>query len=72
MIAANLNNLPALTKRRPMAAARSSIWVSLWAALEAIGEARGRRQLLKIADECAATRPELASQLRAAARSSWL
>lgn len=72
MIAANLDNLTALTNRRPTAEARQSIWVSLWAALEAIGEARGRRQLLKIAHECAATRPELASQLRAAARSSWL
>ena len=40
----------------------------LWNALEALGRARGHRQLLDIADRCEALQPALAMELRAATR----
>ena len=59
---------PATPAFRPLAA--TGRW--FWAALSAIGESRGRRELLRLADQYQATRPELARQLRSAARGSWL
>ena len=44
----------------------------LWTALKAIGEARGRRELLELAREHQAMRPEFAATLRSAARRGWL
>ena len=44
----------------------------VWTALKAVGAARGRRELLELAREHQATRPEFAATLRAAARRGWL
>jgi hypothetical protein len=43
-----------------------------WVALESVGRARARREMLRLAHEVQASRPELAAQLRRAARQSWL
>ncbi len=47
-------------------------FAALWAALEAVGAARGRRELLQLAREHEAMRPEFAATLRDAARRGWL
>ena len=44
----------------------------VWEALKAVGASRGRRELLAVAREHEALRPEFAAQLRAAARRGWL
>lgn len=45
---------------------------AVWTALESVGRARARRQLLQLAHDVQASRPELAAQLRQAARHGWL
>lgn len=40
----------------------------IWNALEAAGHARARRHLMDFADQCESQQPELAKELRAAAR----
>ena len=40
---------------------------AVWRALEEVGRLRARRELLEIADRCAALQPTLAKELRAAA-----
>ena len=54
-------------------ARRAGAWfanagAAVWKALQASGQARAGRQLLDLADQCEATQPELARELRAAAR----
>ena len=44
----------------------------VWTALESVGHARARQQLLQLAREVQASRPELAAQLRQSARQGWL
>ena len=57
----------------PAAPARPSRLLALvWEALKAVGASRGRRELLAVAREHEALRPEFAAQLRAAARRGWL
>lgn len=41
---------------------------ALWLALEAVGRARAQRHLLAFADQCEASQPGLARELRAASR----
>jgi hypothetical protein len=43
----------------------------VWSVLEAMGQSRARAELLRMADLHAASRPELAKQLRTAARRNW-
>ena len=43
-----------------------------WTLLEGLGHARARQQLLQLAREVQASRPELAAQLRRTARQGWL
>lgn len=54
----------------PAPAAGESWWRSAgrraWKALEAHGEARAQRELMRLAECCEATQPELAKELRAA------
>lgn len=45
---------------------------AVWTALESVGRARARRQLLQLAHDIQASRPELAAQLRQTARRGWL
>ncbi len=45
---------------------------AVWTALESVGRARARRQMLQLAHDVQASRPELAAQLRQAARRGWL
>ena len=45
---------------------------TVWSALESVGRARARRQLLQLARDVQASRPELAAQLRQTARRGWL
>lgn len=45
---------------------------AVWTALESVGRARARRQLLQLAQDIQASRPELAMQLRQTARRGWL
>jgi hypothetical protein len=44
----------------------------LWVALESVGRARARREMLRLSHELHASRPELAMHLRRVARQSWL
>jgi hypothetical protein len=44
---------------------------AVWHALEASGRARALRHLLDYADQCESQQPELAKELRAAARHPW-
>lgn len=50
----------------------SRIGRALWQGLSAIGEGRARTALIALANEQSTSRPELAAQLRSAARRSWL
>jgi hypothetical protein len=43
----------------------------VWTVLSAMGQSRARAELLRLADQHAHTRPELAAQLRAAAARNW-
>ncbi|NML18720.1 hypothetical protein [Azohydromonas caseinilytica] len=43
-----------------------------WNLLERLGRARARREMLQVARELQASRPELAAQLRRTATQSWL
>jgi hypothetical protein len=43
----------------------------VWNVLQAMGQSRARAELLRMADMHAGTRPELAKQLRTAARGNW-
>jgi hypothetical protein len=43
-----------------------------WVGLKSLGRARARREVLRLAREVQASRPELAAQLRRTARQSWL
>jgi len=43
----------------------------VWTVLGAMGQSRARAELLRLADLHAATRPDLAKQLRTAARRNW-
>lgn len=45
---------------------------AVWTALESVGRARARRQLLQLAQDIQASRPELAAQLRQTAKRGWL
>ena len=44
----------------------------VWGALEQTSARRARSELLRLANEHEASRPEFATQLRAAARRGWL
>lgn len=59
--------LPADANSRPR-----RLLVVVWEALKAVGASRGRRELLALARDQEAIRPELAASLRSAARRSWL
>jgi hypothetical protein len=43
----------------------------VWTVLGAMGQNRARAELLRLADQHAGTRPELAAQLRGAANRNW-
>jgi len=45
---------------------------AVWRVLQALGQARAHRELLAFADGCEATQPELAKEMRAAARHTLL
>jgi hypothetical protein len=45
---------------------------AIWTGLESLGRARARREVLQLARDVQASRPELAAQLRRTARQSWL
>lgn len=49
----------------------SRVGRTLWNFFRVIGESRARNALRELAQQTAATRPELAAQLRQAARRSW-
>lgn len=60
---------PALQAPTSAQHARLVRWgAAVWQALEGVGRARARRELLLLADRWEAGRPELAAQLRAACR----
>jgi hypothetical protein len=66
-----VTSLPSHPASAPGAALRhwfAGAGATLWRALEIAGQARARRHLLDFADGCEALQPELAKQLRAAAR----
>ena len=65
---------PTVAPRRAAARAPAArgFFASLKLALEAIGQARGRAELVRLADRVASSRPEFAAQLREAARRGWL
>ncbi len=44
------------------------VGATVWRAFEASGQARARHHLLSFADRCESLQPELAKELRAAAR----
>ena len=46
------------------------VGAAVWASLEATGRARAQRHLLDFANQCQGLQPELAKELRAAARHS--
>jgi hypothetical protein len=52
-------------------AAVGRIGQHVWNGLSYLGQARARGELLRMADTYAATRPEFAAQLRAAASRNW-
>ena len=55
----------------PTQPGRLARWgAAVWHALEGVGQARARRELLILADRWETARPELAAQLRAASRRS--
>ena len=56
---------PAVPRLRPWLARAGA---TVWRSLEIAGQARARRHLLDFADQCEALQPELAKELRAAAR----
>ena len=56
---------PATPRLRPWLARAGA---TVWRSLEAAGQARAQRHLLDFADQCQALQPELAKELRAAAR----
>jgi len=66
----------AVSSLRPQAATpRLRPWLArvsaaVWQSLEATGRARAQRHLLDFADQCQGLQPELAKELRAAARHS--
>jgi len=55
-----------------MIAATTHVARSTWSWLEMFSQRRARSELLRMADSYAATRPELAAQLRAAAGRDWI
>ena len=70
-----------LTSHRPAPAAKASArtgapagravakaGAAIWRALEAVGRARAQAHLLALADRCEAQQPDMARDLRAAAR----
>lgn len=60
---------PAPRVSTPAQPGRLARWgTAVWQALEGVGRARARRELLLLADRWEAGRPELAAQLRAACR----
>lgn len=61
----SLPRQPAAARVRPWLA---STGAAIWAAFEKAGRARAQRHLLAFADQCEALQPELAKELRAAAR----
>jgi hypothetical protein len=65
---------PALAPRQPAAprAASRGFFGGLMVALQAIGRARARNELLQLAERTARTRPELSAELRRAATRGWL
>ena len=55
----------------PAQPGRLARWgTAVWKALEGVGQARARRELLILADRWQTGQPELAAQLRAASRRS--
>ena len=61
---------PALVPGLRATAARAA--QAVWNVLHAIGEARARRELLRLAAANEVTNPELAAQLRQVVREDWL
>ena len=63
--------VPGAGHSAPAQPGRLARWVAaVWQALEGVGRARARRELLSLADHWESGQPELAAQLRAAASSS--
>ena len=58
---------PAAARLRPWLA---RVGASVWRSLEAAGRTRAQRHLLDFAEQCQDQQPELAKELRAAARHS--
>ena len=61
----SLPKQPAASRLRPWLARAGA---TVWRALEQSGRARAQRHLLEFADRCEAQQPELAKELRSAAR----
>jgi hypothetical protein len=61
----SLPTSPAASRLRPWLARAS---LAVWHALEETGRLRAERHLLEFAEHCQAQQPELAKELRAAAR----
>ena len=68
-VGASLPTQPATSRLRPWL---TRLGGSVWRALEDTGRARAQRHLLDFADQCQAQQPELAKELRAAARQGRL
>ena len=68
--ALNFPHAPATARpSAPAQPGRLARWgTAVWKALECVGQARARRELLILADRWETGRPELAAQLRAASR----
>jgi hypothetical protein len=64
-VVTSLPKQPAAPRLRPWLARAGA---TIWRALEESGRARARRHLLDFADHCEALQPELAKELRGAAR----
>lgn len=54
-----------------IANAIASAFAPVWTVLGAMGQSRARAELLRLAETHAASRPELAKELRSAARRNW-
>ena len=59
---------PAAQARARIAGWLRRIGTGIWLVLEVSGRARAQRHLLDFADQCEASQPELAKELRAASR----
>jgi hypothetical protein len=72
----NVQALPQTPVAAPLAAGLKSIFSrigqAIWMTLHAVGAARARKELTRLADAQQHINPELAAQLRRVVREDWL